>query len=289
MDTKSSPHTEIEVRRTPDLAPQSVRNWIMRIGARNRLSARKYIDAINRITALIPPGSEVTVELAGEIYSRLLANYSVATANLSVYAASSYWSYLVETKHTDQNPWKQIKKKNPHSAKHERIMTEEQIRAMLKACDLEYDYIYLRFLYATGCRVTESVSVEWDDIMRDKDGYTMRIHGKGDKDRFVHIPESLFDLLQEIPKSNKDHRIFRISSITAWKMVKAIAKKAGLGDAISPHWFRHSHASHALDRGAPIHVVQHDLGHASITTTQQYLHVRPGFGSADVIDKSMDE
>jgi hypothetical protein len=57
--------------------------------------------------------------------------------------------------------------------------------------------------------------------------------------------------------------------------VRAAAARAGIALPVSPHWFRHAHASHALDRGAPIHLVQATLGHTSITTTGRYLHARP--------------
>jgi integrase/recombinase XerD len=59
------------------------------------------------------------------------------------------------------------------------------------------------------------------------------------------------------------------------RIVYAAAKRAGLEAKVSPHWFRHAHASHALDRGAPIHLVQATLGHSSVATTGWYLHARP--------------
>jgi hypothetical protein len=63
-------------------------------------------------------------------------------------------------------------------------------------------------------------------------------------------------------------------------IVRRAAKNAGVADAVSPHWLRHAHTSHALDHGAPIHLVQATLGHSSVATTSNYLHVRPGDSSA---------
>ena len=63
-------------------------------------------------------------------------------------------------------------------------------------------------------------------------------------------------------------------------IVRQAADRAGIELPVSPHWFRHAHASHALDRGAPIHLVQATLGHASITTTGRYLHARPNDSSS---------
>jgi integrase/recombinase XerD len=64
------------------------------------------------------------------------------------------------------------------------------------------------------------------------------------------------------------------------RIVEAAAARAGLGAAVSAHWLRHAHASHALDRGAPISLVQTTLGHASVATTGRYLHARPRDSSA---------
>jgi integrase/recombinase XerD len=64
------------------------------------------------------------------------------------------------------------------------------------------------------------------------------------------------------------------------RIVRKAAERAGIELPVSPHWFRHAHASHALDRGAPIHLVQATLGHASITTTGRYLHARPSDSSS---------
>ena len=66
-----------------------------------------------------------------------------------------------------------------------------------------------------------------------------------------------------------------LQPVAVLRVVRAAAKRAGIDLPVSPHWFRHAHASHALDRGAPIHLVQATLGHASITTTGRYLHARP--------------
>ena len=64
------------------------------------------------------------------------------------------------------------------------------------------------------------------------------------------------------------------------RVVKAAAKRAGLPDAVSAHWLRHAHVSHALDRGAPAHLVQATVGHASLATTSRYAHARPNDSSS---------
>ena len=73
-----------------------------------------------------------------------------------------------------------------------------------------------------------------------------------------------------------------INPATAWRWFTASAARAGV--KASPHWFRHAHASHALDRGAPVHLVATTLGHASLATTSRYAHARPGESSGDFLD-----
>ena len=75
----------------------------------------------------------------------------------------------------------------------------------------------------------------------------------------------------------------RLSRIQVHTIFKEIARRAGLAAAASPHWLRHAHVSHALKNKAPVHVVQVSVGHASLTTTSRYTHVRPEDSSAQYI------
>ena len=66
-----------------------------------------------------------------------------------------------------------------------------------------------------------------------------------------------------------------LTRVQVFRIIRAAAKQAGLTEHVSPHWLRHAHASHALERGAPIHLVQATLGHSNVATTGKYLHARP--------------
>jgi len=85
---------------------------------------------------------------------------------------------------------------------------------------------------------------------------------------------------------NADDPVFRsrkggaLDPSQVHRIVGKAARRAGIKAPVSPHWLRHAHASHALDRGAPIHLVQATLGHASVATTGKYLHARPSESSA---------
>jgi integrase/recombinase XerD len=116
------------------------------------------------------------------------------------------------------------------------------------------------------------------------------VFGKGGKTRSILIPQQTWNALMKIKRTSCDEEpVFRsrkkghLTTCQIWRIVKAAAKKAGLKDTVSCHWLRHSHASHALDRRAPIHLVQATLGHASIATTGKYLHARPSDSSGNYL------
>lgn len=161
----------------------------------------------------------------------------------------------------------------------ERILTEEQVWGMLRTmagrCGL-----LVRFLYASGARVDEACSLTWDRVHFDSDGTArITIHGKRQKTRHVIV---LASIAHELLVEQRDAGpVFRTRSgkslhpANAAKCVRAAAVKAGLREKVSPHWLRHAHASHALDRGASVATVRESLGHSSLATTGRYLHVRP--------------
>ncbi len=141
-------------------------------------------------------------------------------------------------------------------------------------------------LYATGMRVSEVCLLTADQLILDED--LVRVRGKGDKERLVPLGgEAKFWLqryLQEVrPKLKKGHlthgEVFlnnrgrRLQRKGVWFLLKQLAKTSGLKKPVSPHVFRHSFATHMLEGGADLRVVQEMLGHADISTTQIYTHL----------------
>ena len=142
------------------------------------------------------------------------------------------------------------------------------------------------FLYATGARVSEAVNLEINDIIVSEK--LIRIRGKGDKERLVPIFDYALDLLiNYIQKSRiylqnenrKNSYVFlnrdgnKISRVGVWKTLQKIKLKSGLDIEISPHTFRHSFATHLLEGGANLRIIQELLGHRSINTTQIYVNI----------------
>jgi len=152
------------------------------------------------------------------------------------------------------------------------------------------DRAILEILYGTGARVAELVGIDMHDISKDVfDGEEitiLKLRGKGSKERLVPLGKFALDALESylirlrpalVAKNSQGERaIFlnsrgtRLSRQSAWTTVVKAAKLAGLEGRVSPHVFRHSYATHLLDGGADIRVVQELLGHASVTTTQIY-------------------
>jgi len=146
----------------------------------------------------------------------------------------------------------------------------------------------LSLLYRVGLRASEAAALRHKDLSpRGRSGGQAAVLGKGDKVRVVLLPPAIWRELSELGVPGQpDAPVVSKGTgrpLDRWdihRIVKRAAKRVGLSGAISAHWLRHSHASHALDHGAPLHAVQKSLGHASVATTSIYLHVRPGDSSA---------
>jgi len=167
------------------------------------------------------------------------------------------------------------------------------------------DYAILEILYSTGARVSEVIGMNHLDIAtQDVSGEkvsVVKLRGKGSKERIVPLGKFAHSALEEylvrtrpllVAKNVKgESALFlnvrgkRISRQSAWQIVLNAARSSGLEGKVSPHVFRHSYATHLLDGGADIRVVQELLGHSSVTTTQIYTlitidKVRESYSSA---------
>lgn len=169
-----------------------------------------------------------------------------------------------------------------------KALTIDEINKLLLAPSEEglgiRDRALLELLYATGARVSEIVALNLDDMRSSDEAITtIRLLGKGKKERIVPMGsfarKALDQYLTRIrrgllkgsePALFLNSRGGRLSRQSAWAIVLDAAKRAGLREKISPHALRHSFATHLLDGGADIRVVQELLGHASVTTTQIY-------------------
>lgn len=153
------------------------------------------------------------------------------------------------------------------------------------------DRALLELLYATGARISEVVGLSIGDI--DFDGSLVRLYGKGDKERIVPFGSSASRSLDDWFSASGRARLVpdrwqrrgdaeavflnqrggRLSRQGAWLIIKKYGHRVGIAEHLSPHVLRHSCATHLLDHGADLRIVQEMLGHASISTTQVYTKV----------------
>ena len=148
------------------------------------------------------------------------------------------------------------------------------------------DKALIEVLYATGLRVSELVALRAGDLNLDE-GYLTCI-GKGDKQRMVPLGHEAADWVRRYIRDGRPHLLRKSSSpwlfvnardggplsrVGFWKVLKEYGVKAGISRSLSPHVLRHSFATHLLERGADLRMIQLMLGHADLSTTQIYTHV----------------
>jgi integrase/recombinase XerD len=216
---------------------------------------------------------------------------AISSINRVISTLRSFYGYL-EREHQFVNPMKDVEsRKIP--LRLPKALTIAQITSLIEGSSSEDDLISLRnkaileLLYSTGGRVSEIVGINLSDIFESNDVRVIKLRGKGGKERVVPMGsfsiKALDDYVVRVRPSlqlksskSKSEALFlnqrgtRISRQSAWQIVVDSARSSGLSEGISPHVFRHSFATHLLDGGADIRVVQELLGHSSVTTTQIY-------------------
>ncbi|MDQ5914292.1 MAG: integrase/recombinase XerD [Pseudomonadota bacterium] len=201
-----------------------------------------------------------------------------------------YYRWLLVERRIDEDPTRRIA--NPiRPARLPKLMSEAQVEALLAAPKTETmlgqrDRAMLETLYATGLRVSELVELKLHELNLDMG--LVRVFGKGSKERLVPLGEEAISWLRNylaesrptlLEKRQTDAlfvttRAAAMSRQMFWNLIKRYAREAGLAaDQMSPHTLRHAFATHLINHGADLRVVQMLLGHADITTTQIYTHV----------------
>ncbi|MEX2224445.1 MAG: tyrosine recombinase XerC [Candidatus Rokuibacteriota bacterium] len=143
------------------------------------------------------------------------------------------------------------------------------------------DRALLELLYASGLRVAEGCGLDVDDL--DEARHTVRVLGKGEKERVVPVGETALEALAAYLAMRGRRRgpLFlnarggRLTPRSAHRIVRARARRAGIGQRVTPHTLRHSFATHMLGAGADLRLIQELLGHSRLSTTQRYTHVSP--------------
>ena len=159
------------------------------------------------------------------------------------------------------------------------VLSKEEVKRLFDAADSEKKKLILMVLYATGLRVSELINLKIKDIDFDE-GVIKVVGGKGKKDRVVTVSGKLLQRLKEYVKTKSpEEYVFvskygnKLSSRYIQYLVKDLSLAAGITKDVTPHVLRHSYATHLLESGANIRVIQELLGHANLQTTQIYTKV----------------
>ncbi|MGN1045545.1 MAG: site-specific tyrosine recombinase XerD [Candidatus Cryptobacteroides sp.] len=213
-------------------------------------------------------------------------------------ALKSFFRWTVLEGYVKDNPCDAVDA--PKTGRHlPAVLSEDEVSAIIDSVDTGSwnglrDRAILEVLYGCGLRVSEAVGLRISMVFF-KDGF-VRIVGKGNKERVVPIggmaldavsdylavrPEPFDSASEDILFLNKDGRA--LSRVSVFTMVKRQAMLAGIHKEISPHTFRHSFATHLVNHGADLRVVQDMLGHESILTTEIYTHIDTESWMRDVV------
>lgn len=168
-----------------------------------------------------------------------------------------------------------------------RILTEAEVHAMIALTPKWRNQVLLRVLYTSAGRVSEVCALTWNDVQPNGDSGQLTLFGKAGKTRTVKVSAATWHAILSLKGaagpadpvfvSQKGHPLHPSQ---VHRLVRQAARRAGIGGNVSPHWLRHSHASHALERGAPVTLVRDTLGHSSLSVTSVYAHSRPTDSSA---------
>ena len=253
----------------------------------SRHTRRNYARHIARFLAFVrKPLAEVRL---GDVqaFAASLEPLAPATRANAIAAVKSLFAFAQEAGYLRFNVGAAVKGPPVKNTLAERILAERDVLRMLALETDRRDSALLTLLYAGGLRISELCGLKWRDLTARDDAGQITVFGKGGKTRVVLVSEATWQLLAELRgEAGPDDPVFRsrkgghLDPSAVHRIVKVAAERAGLSEEVSAHWLRHGHASHSLDRGAPIHLVQATLGHASVATTGKYLHARPTDSSA---------
>jgi site-specific recombinase XerD len=270
---------------------QMVRLWLARSSSPN--TRRNYEREARQFMASI--GKPLGAVRMGELQDYIAARPgSSATVALTAAALKSLFAFAQEVGFLRFNIGAAVKVPPIKNTLAERIIAEADALLMIRQEPVLRNRVLLTVLYGGGLRISEVCGLRWRDLMARDEAGQATVFGKGGKTRAVLLSATTWKVLTALREDqvaklatwSADEPVFlsrkggALDPSAVHRVVKAAAARIGLPGEVSAHWLRHAHASHSLDRGAPIHLVQATLGHASVATTGRYLHARPSESSA---------
>lgn len=214
----------------------------------------------------------------------------------AIHAVKSLFKFAFRLGYIQVNPAELLRAPKVQQTVTQRVLARDDVLEMIVRTEDARDKAALTLLYASKIRESELCGLCWGDLTaapeREESGIAgfVTVTGKGEKQRTIGLPAKTWGRVCALrPEgAGEAEPVFlgqggkAVHPSTVWHIVKRAAKRAGVPgwERVSPHWMRHSGASHALDAGCPVHVVKQDLGHANLSTTTVYVHARPDQSSA---------
>ena len=222
-------------------------------------------------------------------------NYKKTTVARKIASLRTFYKYLYRERKIDSNPAMNLNNpKRPKSLP--KFLTPDEVENILNNTKIETPAGYrnrtiLELLWATGMRISELSGLNFGDLNLENN--EIRVFGKGSKERIILVTDRAKNYLERyietarplipkgfpVPPQNEDSPVFinntgyRLQTRTVRNAINEIVEKINLPKHVTPHVFRHSFATHLIENGADLRIVQELLGHASISNTQIYTHV----------------
>jgi site-specific recombinase XerD len=214
--------------------------------------------------------NELNKERVKEYIQEMLKKQEPSSVAREIFAIQFFFDKILGSKINIPRPKKN--KKIPE------ILTKDEIKKMINATNNIKHKLILKILYGCGLRVSELVNLNKEDINLKEKLIHIKL-SKGKKDRFVKIPDSINEELSNYYNLLSEKELFpsnrggKLTTATIQAIVENTAKKAGITKEVYPHLLRHSFATHLLEAGTDLRVIQKLLGHSDIKTTQIYTQI----------------
>jgi site-specific recombinase XerD len=259
-----------------------IRMWLHGRPATTRQAYTHCIDSLRDHLGTRPLGSAGLDDL--QRWADGLSHRAPRTQARAIAAVKSFFQWHTRYGTLPSNPAAALRSPAIRNDLAERILSAEEVRQILAAAQSHRDRAALGLLYFAALRASELCGLRWRDLSpRSDGGANVAVFGKGGKSRTVVIPAAVYDSVIALRDASRKPTdlIFGFTRFALLGITKRTAARAGVpAERACNHAFRHSHASHAADAGCPLPIIRDTLGHASVATTQKYLHVRPGETSA---------
>lgn len=225
-------------------------------------------------------------------YLRMLEmkRYKPSTIKTKLTSVKSLFSFAYKLGYISENIASLITYKANSQKLSDKLINHDDIKLMVANAKSKRDKLIIKTLYSLGLRISELINIQWSDFYSEGGFINLTVIGKGNKPRTLLVSNSLYQELLTLkePRNNYVfHAHYRESALTRQSVnifLNNLQKKLNLEIRITPHKFRHTHATNAIKNGCDLSLLQQSLGHSSIKTTEQYLNYRKNEGSTQFID-----